>query len=75
MITLPVTVPCAPSLDLGAGAVCSVSTTLDAVLPGVVKERARSIWELGQIGVLDGGPDGDADTADNAVFARGVFVP
>ena len=37
----------------------------------LVKER--SIWELGQIEVLDGGPDGDADTADNAVFARQAF--
>ncbi len=75
-ITLPVTVPCTPAPGLGAGAVCSVSTTLDAVLPGVVKERARSIWALGPVEVFDGGPDGDVDTPGNAVFARqGVFVP
>ena len=68
--------PCAPALDLAAGAVCSVSTTLDAVLPGVVAERARSVWELGQVEVLDGGPDGDVDTPGNAVFARqGIFIP
>jgi PKD repeat protein len=75
-VTLAVTLPCTAELDLGAGAVCTVSTTLDAVLPGVVKERARSIWQLGQIEVFDGGPDGDVDTAGNAVFARqGVFIP
>ena len=45
-------------------------------MPGVVAERARAIWELGQVEVRDGGPDGDADTPDNAVFARqGIFVP
>jgi hypothetical protein len=75
-VTLPVTVPCAPALDLSAGGVCSVSTTLDAVLPGVVVEGARSVWALGQIEVLDGGPDGDVDTPGNTVFARqGIFIP
>ncbi|MGH2979129.1 MAG: DUF7594 domain-containing protein [Solirubrobacterales bacterium] len=75
-LTLPVTVPCALTLDLAVGAICSLSTTLDAVVPGAVAENARSIWELGQIEVLDGGPDGDADTPDNTVFARqGIFVP
>jgi hypothetical protein len=75
-VTLAVTVPCTPTLELAAGAVCSVSTTLDAVVPGLVRERARTIWELGQVEVLDGGPDGDVDTPDNAVFARqGIFIP
>jgi hypothetical protein len=36
----------------------------------------RTIWQLQQTEVLDGGPDGLASTADNTVFARpGVFVP
>jgi glucose/arabinose dehydrogenase len=75
-VTLPVTVPCAPALDLSAGGVCSVSTSLDAVLPGVVAEGGRSVWALGQIEVLDGGSDGDVDSPGNAVFARqGIFVP
>jgi hypothetical protein len=31
---------------------------------------------MGQIEVLDGGPDGLAATPDNAVFARqGIFIP
>ena len=34
------------------------------------------MWELGAVEVYDGGPDGDAETADNTVFAvQGVFVP
>ena len=55
----------------------SVDTTFDALVPGVVKEVKRTIWELGQVEVTDGGPDGLADTtADNEPFLRqGVFVP
>ena len=45
-------------------------------MPGVVKEGKRSIWELAQIKVFDGGADGDADTADNTLFAvQGAFAP
>jgi hypothetical protein len=75
-LTVPVTVPCAMTIDPAVGAVCSISTTLDAVMPGIVRERARSLWQLGQVEVLDGGPDGDVDTPGNEVFARqGIFVP
>ena len=74
-VEVAVILPCTPTLGL-EGSVCSASTTLDAVLPGVVRERARAIWELGPVEVLDGGPDGDAGTPDNSPFMRqGVFVP
>src|SRR5205823_13860238 len=71
------TVPCAEtSGDQTVGSSCSTATSADAVGPGVVKERKRSIWQLGQVQVYDGGPDGDADTLDNSPFLRqGVFVP
>ena len=52
------------------------STTFDAIVPGAVKEGTRAVWQFGQFTVQDGGPDGDAGTAPNTVFARqGVFVP
>ena len=58
------------------GASCAVSTTLDAVVPGVVKEGKRAIWELGQVEVRDGGPDDTAATEPNSRFlVQGVFVP
>ena len=40
-------------------------------------ETKRTIWQLGAIEVLDGGSDGDGDTAGgNTVFLRqGFFVP
>ena len=47
-----------------------MSTTFDAVMPGAVPEGKRSIWQLGQIEVYDGGSDGLAATAGNTLFAR-----
>jgi hypothetical protein len=71
-----VTVPCAGTAGTGVGSTCSVDTTADAVLPGVVKEVRRSIWQLGQVQVFDGGADGVVSTNPNTLFAvQGVFVP
>ena len=58
------------------GANCAADTTLDAVMPGLVLEGRRSIWELGKVRVYDGGSDGLAATEPNFLFAtQGVFVP
>jgi hypothetical protein len=75
-IPLPATVPCTPTPDAGKGADCSLSTTMDALVPGAVTEGRRAIWALGQVRVFDGGPDGVAATADNSLFAvQGIFIP
>ena len=49
----------------------------DALVPGIVKEGARAIWQLDQVRLYDGGADSDGDTAaDNSLFAdAGLFVP
>ena len=58
------------------GASCGVNTSADALLPGVVLETRRTIWQLGQFEVRDGGPDGLASSQDNTVFLRsGIFLP
>jgi predicted acyl esterase len=75
-IPLPATMPCTPTPDAGKGANCSLSTTMDALVPGAVTEGNRAIWALGQVRVFDGGPDGVAATADNSLFAvQGIFIP
>jgi hypothetical protein len=75
-LAFPVTVPCAGTADTTIGATCAITTTADSVLPGTVSEGKRAIWQLGQLEVFDGGPDGLASTEDNTVFARqGIFVP
>jgi hypothetical protein len=75
-IPLPVVTPCAVTADPAIGATCSIATSFGAVTPGSVQEGDRSVWQLGQVQVSDGGPDGDVATADNSLFAvQGVFVP
>ena len=71
------TVACAPTTDTAVGSTCSAATTADALVPGTIKEGQRSIWQFGQVEVLDGGADGLASTdSGNSPFARqGIFVP
>jgi hypothetical protein len=72
-----VTVPCAVTGNTNIGSLCSVDTTADAVIgAGAIVEGRRSIWQLGQVRINDGGADGLASTTPNAPFAvQGVFVP
>jgi Tol biopolymer transport system component len=72
-----VNVPCTPTTDTAIGSSCSIDTTADAVVPGTVREGDRSIWQLDQIRVYDGGGDGNPrTTSGNTLFAvQGVFVP
>jgi acid phosphatase type 7 len=70
------TIPCQTTADANIGSTCSVTTSADGVMAGVVKESKRAIWELVSVKVLDGGPDNIASTADNSVFATaGFFAP
>jgi hypothetical protein len=74
---LSVTVPCASTDDTEIGSLCTITTSADTIVPGQVKEGARSIWQLGQVKIYDGGSDSDADTtADNTLFMdEGIFIP
>ena len=83
---LQVPVQCAATASSAAGATCSTSTTVDALLPGAVIEGKRAVWELGQIHVRDAGPNGTGfespacpptcGDGDETLFLReGVFVP
>jgi hypothetical protein len=74
-VVFPVTVPCTET-STAPGATCAVTTSFDAVVPGTVPEGKRTIWQLEQIRVADGGADGDVDTTPNTLFAvQGIFVP
>ena len=63
--------------NTSGGSTCAVSTTANALYPGIAQALERAIWQLGQLVVFDGGPDGAASTTeDNAIFMRqGLFVP
>jgi WD40-like Beta Propeller Repeat len=75
--TLPFVFSCVETADPSVGSTCSATTTADALVPGIVDEGVRAIWQLGQISVWDGGEDGYVESRDdNTVLAvQGVFVP
>jgi hypothetical protein len=83
--SLGMPVNCNATTDTTIGANCSLSTTVDALLPGAVIERSRGVWELGQFEVKDAGPNGTGYGAgcpptcgdgDEGTFLRqGVFAP
>jgi hypothetical protein len=72
----PFALVCTPTADPGIGSECTASTTADALIPAVVVERKRAIWQLASVEVRDGGADGEVSTPGNTPFARqGLFVP
>jgi hypothetical protein len=74
--TLAFDVPCTPTAATNGGAKCVISTTAEALVPSLVTERRRTIWELGRVRVFDGGADGDTATGPDTLFAvQGIFVP
>jgi len=71
------TVSCASTSDTTIGSTCATATTADALVPNTIKEINRTIWEVRQLQVNDGGEDRVVSTAaDNTLFLKqGVFVP
>ena len=72
-----VIVPCTATGDTAIGSSCTLITTADTLVPGVVPEGERSVWALDAVHVYDAGPDQNINTlGDNSVFmTQGVFVP
>jgi hypothetical protein len=79
-----VALQCTATANTAIGGTCSLTTTYDAVIPGAVSERMRTIWALDQIQIKDAGPNGTGYAAcpptcgdgDETVFMKqGIFVP
>ena len=74
--SFPVRVTCANSASTSLGGTCSMNTTFNAIVPGAVREDQLAIWSLDAVKVMDGGPDGSVQTADNTLYmSQGIFVP
>jgi len=77
-IPFPINMFCSNTPDTSTGGVCSVMTSGAVVCPECgIQEGKRTLVEITQFEVFDGGPDGQVGTADgNTVFARqGLFIP
>jgi hypothetical protein len=75
---MAMTVDCVPTSDPAIGSSChreEAHWNIFGQYP--IDDDKRTIWELGQTHIYDGGADGDgATTADNTLFAvQGVFIP
>jgi hypothetical protein len=68
---LRVLIPCV-TIAGPEGSTCSIDTTVDAVIPGFVRERKRMLLQLGQVLVHFGGY---SLNHNRPLFAQGVFVP
>ena len=73
--TLAFAAPCVATAGT-AGANCSLGTSANAISPGLILDTKRTVIQLSQLQVLDGGSDGLVATQPNAVFAvQGIFAP
>jgi WD40 repeat protein len=65
---------CTATSDTSIGSTCPLTSSVKAWYPGGVQQGRRAVFELGQVEVLDGGPDGRG--ANAVPFLRqGLFVP
>jgi Tol biopolymer transport system component len=75
-IPFPLNFTCSNTVATDMGGLCTANSSVNAVVPGAIKDGKRSVWEVGQMFVNDGGPDGDVTTVPNTRFmTQGVFVP
>jgi hypothetical protein len=66
-ITYSFPIPCVATADTTVGGDCSFDTTAEALVPGIVTELKRAVWQLGQIVVRD--------ENGNDFLRQGIFVP
>jgi hypothetical protein len=75
-IPFPVNASCVNTTSTTTGGACSANTSANAAVPGSVKDTQRSVVEIGQLQINDGGADGTVATADNTLFeVQGIFIP
>jgi Beta-propeller repeat len=88
-LSAPIDCVATPAPEIGSN--CNISTTLDTLVPGSVKEGSRAVVSTFSVSVEDAGPDGVIDpspdplglgcpptcgSGDEAVYLRqGIFTP
>jgi TolB protein len=75
-LTITAPVGCQSTSSTSIGGSCAVTTSIAALVGAPWPDGKRTVMELDQLFVRDGGPDGSAGTADNSVFAKqAVYIP
>jgi Tol biopolymer transport system component len=70
-------IDCSPTANTSIGSTCALTTTGNAITPGLVVETRRSVWQLDDVLVFDGGSGGTSDPNGSATpfLRQGLFVP
>jgi hypothetical protein len=73
----PIPLDCIVNPEPGiTGSTCGVNTTANALAPGTDIAGKRAVVELGQVQLLDSGPDGVRGNTDDQRFAtQGIYIP
>jgi hypothetical protein len=72
----PVPVDCITTASATVGSTCGANTTANALVPGSVLTGKKAIIEMGEVELLDSGPDGARSNSDDERFAvQGIFIP
>jgi hypothetical protein len=76
-ILFPVPVDCIANPEGAvAGSNCGANTTANALVPGAYIAGKQAVVELGEVQMLDSGPDGQRASSDDQRFAvQGIYVP
>ena len=75
-IPLPFHLSCASTADTSIGATCVFPTGTECLGCPLPKEGVRTVIEITQLQIRDGGADGMAATQDNTLFmVQGIFIP
>ena len=62
---------CFATADTSRGAHCTLTTSANALRPGIVAEGRRANWEIGAVRIHDRAPAGDG----TVFLTQGIFVP
>jgi hypothetical protein len=57
------------------GATCSLDTSADALVPGIVREGRKAVWEIGEVRAYHSFGDDPHVFNPLVSFAQGIFIP
>jgi hypothetical protein len=75
-IPFPIVLQCVSTADTSTGSVCNSNTYCPLPQGCGPRDGDRTVVEIGQFRVFDGGPDGWVGSEDNTLFmSQGLFIP
>jgi hypothetical protein len=71
-----VPIDCSSTPDPSVGSTCSVNTTANVLVPGLIQEHRQTVIQAFRVRIDNSGANGVRGDSDDRIFAtQGVFVP